>query len=155
VAFMVEDLRTTEKLAGMIWSLFGWMCLASGLVWGSFSDHLGRKKALLWNNGLISLAVLIPLLFQTPFLLGTSTILFGLTFLGTITIIAACVGDLVVEKKASMYGLITLVHGIGQFLGTTSGGYLKDITGSFQLTLLSSLIGFVLCGVLILLDKKG
>ena len=74
--------------------------------------------------------------------------------MGTITIVAASVGDLTVEKKASVYGLITLVHGIGQFLGTTSGGYLKDLTGSFQMTLLSSLIGFVLCVVFILFNKK-
>jgi predicted MFS family arabinose efflux permease len=48
-----------------------------------------------------------------------------------------------------------LIHGIGQFLGTTSGGYLKDLTGSFQLTLLASLTGFVLCIVLTLVNKKG
>ena len=155
VAFMVDELRLSGRLAGLIWSLFGWTCLASGLVWGSLSDRLGRKTALLWNNGLISLALVIPLLFHQPILLGTSTFLFGFTFLGTITIVAASVGDLTVEKKASVYGLITLVHGIGQFLGTTSGGYLKDLTGSFQLTLVSSLIGFILCCVLILLNRKG
>ena len=153
VAFSVDEVHLSEKLAGLIWSVFGWTCLVSGLVWGSLSDRLGRKKALLWNNGLISLAVIIPLLFHHPLLLGTSTFLFGFTFLGTITIIAACVGDLTNVKKASIYGLITLVHGIGQFLGTTSGGYLKDMTGSFQMTLISSLVGFVFCFALVLSDS--
>jgi len=155
VAFMVDEVHLSGKLAGLIWSLFGWTCLASGLVWGSLSDRLGRKTALLWNNLLISLALLIPLLFHHPLLLGTSSFLFGFTFLGTITIVAASVGDLAVEKKASVYGLITLVHGIGQFLGTTSGGYLKDLTGSFHATLLCSLVGFVLCCVVILSSRKG
>jgi predicted MFS family arabinose efflux permease len=154
VAFMVDEVHLSGKLAGLIWSLFGWTCLASGLVWGALSDRLGRKTALLWNNLLISLAVLLPLLFRQPILLGTSTFLFGFTFLGTITIVAASVGDLSVEKKASVYGLITLVHGIGQFLGTTSGGYLKDLTGSFHATLLCSLVGFVLCCVVILSKRK-
>ena len=154
VAFMVDEVHLSGKLAGLIWSIFGWTCLASGLVWGSLSDRFGRKRSLLWNNGLISIAVLIPLFFHNPMFLGTSTFLFGFTFLGTITIIAACVGDLTVEKRASVYGLVTLIHGIGQFLGTTLGGYLKDITGTFQLTLLSSLVGFVLCVVLILSNKK-
>ena len=155
VAYMVDEVHLSGGLAGLIWSVFGWTCLVSGLVWGSLSDRLGRGKALLWNNGFVSLAVLIPLLFQYPVLLGASAFLFGMTFLGTITIVAASVGDLDVEKKASVYGLITLVHGIGQFLGTTSGGYLKDVTGSFHLTLLSSLVGFVLCCILILLKRKG
>jgi len=154
VAFTVDDLQFSEKIAGIIWSIFGWMCLVSGLIWGFLSDHLGRRKALLWNNGLISLAVLIPLLFHRSFFLGASTFLFGFTFLGTVTVIAACVGDQVVEKRASVYGLVTLIHGIGQFLGTTFGGYLKDLTGSFQLTLLSSLIGFLLCFILILFNPS-
>jgi MFS family permease len=119
--------------------------MLSGLIWGFISDRLGRRKALLWNNGIISLSVLLPLLFHQSFILGLSAFLFGVTFLGTVTVIAASIGDQVVEKRASVYGLVTLIHGIGQFLGTTSGGYLKDLTGSFQLTFIVSLTGFLLC----------
>ena len=155
VAHMVEEIRLTEKTAGDIWAIFGWMCTGSGLIWGYVSDRLGRRKALLWNNGIISFSVFLPLLLHQPFFLGLSAFLFGATFLGTVTIIAAAIGDQVVEKRASVYGLVTLIHGIGQFLGTTSGGYLKDLTGSFQLTLLVSLIGFLLCILLTLFSKKG
>ena len=154
VAHMVEEIRLSEKTAGDIWAIFGWMCTASGLIWGYISDRLGRRKALLWNNGIISFSVLLPLLLHQPFFLGLSAFLFGATFLGTVTIIAAAIGDQVVEKRASVYGLVTLIHGIGQFLGTTSGGYLKDLTGSFQLTLTVSLIGFLLCILLTLVSKK-
>jgi predicted MFS family arabinose efflux permease len=155
VAFTVEEVQLPGKMAGFIWSIFGWMCLVSGLAWGFLSDHFGRRRALVWNNSLISVAVAIPLLFHQSFFLGISTFLFGFTFLGTITIVAACVGDLVVEKRASVYGLVTLIHGIGQFLGTTLGGYLKDLTGTFHLTLLSSLVGFLLCCVLILFNPSS
>ncbi len=155
VAHIVEEIRLTEKTAGDIWAIFGWMCTGSGLIWGYVSDRLGRRKALLWNNGIISFSVLMPLLLHQPFFLGFSAFLFGATFLGTVTIIAAAIGDQVAEKRASVYGLVTLIHGIGQFLGTTSGGYLKDLTGSFQLTLAISLIGFLLCILLTLFSKKG
>jgi MFS family permease len=155
VAYMVEEIGLSEKTAGDIWALFGWMCMGSGLFWGFLSDRLGRREALLWNNGIISMSVLLPLLFHQPLLLGLSAFLFGSTFLGTVTVIAASVGDQVSEKRASVYGLVTLIHGIGQFLGTTLGGYLKDLTGSFQLTLLSSLIGCLLCLILTAFNKKG
>jgi MFS family permease len=155
VAYMVEEIGLSEKTAGDIWALFGWMCMGSGLFWGFLSDRLGRREALLWNNGIISMSVLLPLLFHQPLLLGLSAFLFGSTFLGTVTVIAASVGDQVSEKRASVYGLVTLIHGIGQLLGTTLGGYLKDLTGSFQLTLLSSLIGCLLCFILTAFNKKG
>jgi MFS family permease len=154
VAYMVEEIGLSEKTAGDIWALFGWMCMGSGLFWGFLSDRLGRRGALLWNNGIISMSVLLPLLFHQPLLLGFSAFLFGSTFLGTVTVIAASVGDQVGEKRASVYGLVTLIHGVGQFLGTTLGGYLKDLTGSFQLTLLSSLIGCLLCIILTAFSRK-
>jgi len=153
-AFMVEQIHLSEKSAGDMWAIFGWTCMVSGLVWGYLSDHFGRRRALLWNNALITLSVLLPLYLPQPFVIGLSTFLFGFTFLGTVAVIAASVGDHLVEKRASTYGLVTLIHGIGQFLGTTSGGTFKDLTGSFQVTLLSSLAGFVLCLILIVVGKK-
>ena len=153
--YMVDEVLVPGKTAGFIWSIFGWTCLASGLIWGFLSDRLGRGKALFWNNVIISIAVLLPLVFTQAISLGLSSFLFGMAFLGTVTIVAACVGDLLMEKAATVYGLITLIHGIGQFLGTTWGGYLKDLTGSFQITLLSSLLGFLFCLALILICGTG
>ncbi len=154
VAYMVEEIGVSAKTAGDIWALFGWMCMGSGLLWGFLSDRLGRRGALLWNNAIISISVLLPLLFHQSLLLGLSAFLFGSTFLGTVAVIAASVGDQVGEKRASVYGLVTLIHGTGQFLGTTLGGYLKDLTGTFQLTLISSLVGFLLCFILTVINKK-
>ena len=155
VAYMVEEIQLSERTAGNIWALFGWMCIGSGLIWGFLSDRWGRRKALIWNNGIIAFSVLLPLLLHQSFFLGLSAFLFGATFLGTVTIIAAAIGDQVVAKRAYVYGGVTLIHGIGQFLGTTSGGYLKDLTGTFQLTLIVSLIGFLLCILLTAINKKG
>jgi MFS family permease len=67
--------------------------MLSGLIWGFLSDRLGRREALLWNNGIISFSVLLPLLLHPPFFLGLSAFLFGATFLGTITVVAASIGD--------------------------------------------------------------
>jgi MFS family permease len=154
VAYMVEEIHIPEKTAGSLWAIFGWMSMVSGLVWGFLSDRLGRRRALLWNNGVISFALIFPLCFHQVFFLGLSTLLFGFTFLGTVAIIAAAIGDQVGEKRASVYGLVTLIHGIGQFLGTMLGGTLRDLTGSFLFTLLSSLVGFLLCFILTAFSKK-
>jgi MFS family permease len=87
--------------------------------------------------------------------MGFSAFLFGGTFLGMVTVIAAAIGDQGGERRAFVYGLVSLIHGTGQFLGTTSGGYLKDIAGTFQLPLFVSLAGFVFCVILTALTKKG
>ena len=154
VAFMLEEVRLTEKSAGDIWAIFGWLSMFSGFIWGFLSDRLGREKALLWNNAIISVALLLPLCLHHTFFLAVSTSLFGFTFIGTVTVVAAAIGDQAGEKRASIYGWVTLIHGIGQFIGTTSGGYLKDLTHSFQWTLTASLIGFLLCFILIAFGKR-
>ena len=56
--------------------------------------------------------------------------------------------------RVKNYGWVTLIHGIGQFLGTTTGGSLKDATGSFFTTLLASLAGSFICLILIACSKK-
>jgi MFS family permease len=155
VSYMVEDLTFSQKTAGDVWAIFGWTCMGSGFLWGWISDRIGRRQALIWNNGIIALSALLPLLVHQPFFLGLSALLFGGTFLGTVIIIAAAIGDRVMEKRASVYGIVTLIHGIGQFLGTTCGGYLKDLTGSFQLTLVCSVAGFLLCIFLTVFNKKN
>src|SRR4030042_3192633 len=81
VAYMVEEIQLSEKAAGNIWAIFGWMCMASGLIWGFISDRLGRRETLLWNNGMIAFSVLLPLLLRQPFFLGFSAFLFGAFFL--------------------------------------------------------------------------
>ncbi|MDZ4165925.1 MAG: YbfB/YjiJ family MFS transporter [Smithellaceae bacterium] len=154
VAFLVEDLHLPKGTAGVIWAIFGWMCMLSGLIWGFLADRFGSRSAIIWNNGIISLSVLLPLFFHAPSMLGLSTFLFGGAFLGMVTIVATVIGDQAEEKRAWLFGLITLVHGIGQLLGTTIGGYLKDYTGSFQLTFTASLLGFLLCLGMIFFSKK-
>jgi len=76
-----------------------------------------KKTCLLWNNGIISLAVFLPLSFQQPLFLAVSTFPLRADLPGTVTIVAASIGDLVGERRASVYGLVTLIHGIGQLLG--------------------------------------
>ncbi|MDI6725972.1 MAG: YbfB/YjiJ family MFS transporter [Smithellaceae bacterium] len=155
VAFVVEDLHLAKGTAGVIWAIFGWMCMLSGLIWGFIADRFGSRSAIIWNNSIISLSVLLPLFFNGPSILGLSTFLFGGAFLGMVTIVATVIGDQAEEKRAYLFGLITLIHGIGQLLGTTIGGYLKDYTGSFQLTFTASLLGFLLCLGMIFFSKKA
>jgi len=154
VAYMVDDLKLAQKTAGDVWAIFGWMCMGSGVLWGFISDRIGRRQALIWNNAIIALSTLLPLLLRRPLFLVFSAVLFGGTFLGTVIIIASAIGDQVVEKRASVYGCLTLIHGIGQLLGTMLGGYLKDLTGAFQSSLVAALAGFFLCLIVTAFNKK-
>jgi len=42
-----DEVHLSGKLAGLIWSLFGWTCLASGLVWGSYRIGWGERRPFL------------------------------------------------------------------------------------------------------------
>ena len=128
--------------------------MVSGLLWGFLSDRLGRRTALLWNNGIISAgsspAALLPSAVLPHYLHVSLRVDIHRNRHCHCRIHRGPGG----EKRASLYGLVTLIHGIGQLIGTTSGGYLKDLTHSFQWTLTASLAGFLLCFILIVLNKK-
>ena len=75
--------------------------------------------------------MLALLQFKTGFYL--SAVFFGLTAWSIPTIMAATAGDYVGPRLAPAgLGFITLFFGIGQALGPGIGGYLADITKSFQ-----------------------
>ncbi len=146
VSYLIEELSIPEKLAGNIWASFGILCIGSGLFWGFISDRLGRKPTLIINNSIIATAVFLPIFFYDIPCLYLSAILFGLTFLGFIIVITALISESVKKNLVSSFlGFSTLIHGVGQGVGSSLGGYLKDLTGHFQIIFILSLLALITC----------
>lgn len=123
----------TPAEAGRLFMLMGWCSLLCGLIWGSVSDAIGRKWALVIVYLVQAAAFALFAWMPTTAGFVTSAILFGLTAWSIPAIMAATCGDVLGPRLAPAgLGFITLFFGIGQAFGPSVAGAMADAAGSFD-----------------------
>lgn len=122
----------SQAEAGRLFMIMGWFSIPCGLLWGTASDVIGRKQAMiivyLIHATAFSLFALWP---STPgFTLAA--ILFGISAWSIPAIVAASCGDVLGPKMApAALGFTTFFFGIAQALGPVVAGAMADRAGSF------------------------
>ena len=155
VAYAVEEIGLSVKEAGLIWSVFGLFAVAGCFFWGMVSDHLGRKSMAVVSLLLLSAAILLAILWKDKTGLLLSGALFAFTFNGLITVIASMFGDYIpISSMGRIFGVSTLIHGLGQAAGVALAGYLKDLTTTFVVPFLLSALIIGICPVFLLSLKE-
>jgi MFS family permease len=113
------------------------------IIIGALSDRIGRKNLLattFFVRGLILIYLLgvsgVPSLF-------VFAIVFGITNLATVPLVAGLTGDIFGRASVgTAFGMINLIHQIGGAFGSYIGGAVFDITGGYLLAFAS---GAILC----------
>ena len=127
----------TEEAAGSLFMTMGWVSLTCGLLWGTVSDVIGRRRALIIVYLIHAVAFALFAIWPAPTGLTLSAILFGLTAWSIPTIMAAAAGDVLGPRLApAALGLITLLFGTGQAVAPSIAGAMADASGSFSSALL-------------------
>ncbi len=153
-SFLVDERGMLETTAGNLWALIGVLSIFSGLLWGMFSDHFGRRAgfAAIFTLQFVSFLIFSITYDFTGYLI--SSVLFGLTAWSIPGVMAASAGDHLGSRLAPAgLGLVTLIFGIGQALGPAIAGYLADLTASFSLAFLLAACGALLGAVVSLFLK--
>ncbi len=132
VTTLVQERGFAEVSAGHFWAWVGFLSLFSGPLFGTLSDHIGRKAAMMivftLQMGAYAL-VAAPLPDAALYL---SIGLFGICAWSIPSIMAAAVGDYMgAERAAAAFGFVTFVFGIGQMMGPAVAGVIADHTGGF------------------------
>jgi MFS family permease len=155
VAYAVEEIGLSVKEAGLLWSLFGLFSVLGCLFWGMVSDRLGRKTVTLIDLVLLCASILLAILWKEKSLLYISGALFAFTFNGAITLIASMFGDHIpMAQMDKIFGISTLIHGLGQAAGVGIAGWLKDLTSTFMAPFLLSALVIGVCPLFLLLLKE-
>ncbi len=128
----------SDARAGRLWSGIGAASIASGFIWGTVSDRIGRRHALALIYGLQACSFLI---FGVSLpgndavsVVGyyVSAVLFALTAWSIPAVMSAAAGDLIGAPLASAaFGVITLFFGVGQIAGPAVAGRLAERLGGY------------------------
>lgn len=131
VKSLIADGGYTQKEAGSLFMTMGWFSLLCGLIWGTLSDIIGRKHALVIVYLIHTVAFSLFALWPAPAGFTISAILFGLTAWSIPAIMAAICGDVLGPRLAPAgLGFVTLFFGIGQAIGPSVAGAVADTAHS-------------------------
>jgi MFS family permease len=118
--------------ASAVFALVGVCTAVGGVVFGRWSDSVGRRAAMTWAYVGMTAAVLLVPVGAEPWAV-LSAALFGLAMSGAPAVLAAHLADsLDPHRFAAAFGAVTLVFGLAQLLGPQLGGWIADRTGSFS-----------------------
>jgi MFS family permease len=133
VTTLVNERGLSESIAGNFWSWVGFLSLFSGPVFGTLSDHIGRKAGLMIVFTLQMLAYLLVAANLPPVFLYLSIFFFGICAWSIPSIMVAAVSEYVGPDRAlAAFGFITFIFGFGQITGPSIAGVLAERTGSFS-----------------------
>ena len=133
VTALVRERGFSESLAGNFWMTVGFLSLFSGPVFGTLSDHIGRKAGLMIVFTLQAVSYLLIATKLPGTFLYLSIGFYGLVAWSIPSIMAAAIGDYVGPKKsAAAIGFVTFIFGLGQISGPAVAGVLAERTGSFS-----------------------
>jgi len=106
---------------------------------GTISDFLGRKKITILLFIILGISIICLNFSNSLFIIYFLSILIGLCFGGFLAIYPAITSELFGNRDFSInYGIVFIGYGIGCFLGPIFGGYIFDLTKSYQSALILS-----------------
>jgi MFS family permease len=136
--------------------IIGVMSATGSFLFGFVSDRFGRKLTIIITTGLLAItfgvATVIP---PDLTILYAWAVLYGLSYGGVPEQYAAIVTDYFgTTHNTTLFGLVTLVGGIGGGLFPLIGGWLVDQTGNYYATLQFLAVGMALAAGITFLTKE-
>lgn len=142
VAFLATHLPGVVAACGLPPEIGGWALGVIGLfnIVGSLAmgwavGHWRMKSLLALLYATRGIAVLIFLLApKTPAVMMVFAAVMGITFLSTVPPTAGLVAKMFgPANMAMLFGVVMLAHQVGGFLGAFLGGYVFQVTGSYDI----------------------
>ncbi len=156
VDYLTSEAGFTIGRAGSLWSAVGMLSVASGFIWGSVSDRLGRKYGLALVFLLQGASYALFGLWRSIPGFYLSALFFALTAWSVPAIMAASAGDLLGTKMAAAaFGFISLLLSVGQALGPFVAGRIAALTGSYSYSFVAAAVAALLGATAALFLKMG
>ena len=155
-AYVIKEHAMDASVAGQLWALQGIAGVASGFIWGSISDRIGRRYALMGTFATQAICFALFAAGGGLVVFALCAIMYGVTARAAFTVVASYTGDVMEPRlAAAALGASSMFAGVGQALGPTIAGFIADSTSSFTLAFWGS-AALILLGAFgaALLSKK-
>ena len=150
IVAIVNKLPMLAGKGGWVWLIVGLSAAPSSFIWDRLSAALGQTGALLLAYGLQIVSILLPALSGGTLANLASAVLYGVTFVGIVSLTLSIVGRAFPANPAKAMARMTLSYGIAQVVAPAMAGYIATTTGSYDgaLVVAAGVMGF---GMLFLL----
>ena len=149
MSYLRDDLGYDLAIAGRAWSAIGLFGMAGGFVMGALADKIGVKKSLTLTYLLLSVATALFLHHGSAYEVYLGAAIFGLAFNAIFGLVPAYVSLNFPKSSATLiFGLATVLLGIGSMIGNFYGGVIHDAFNSFSAVFLISTITALLLACL-------
>ncbi|MCT6699426.1 YbfB/YjiJ family MFS transporter [Rheinheimera sp. 4Y26] len=137
----LENIRSLQNLGAWIWVGVGLVTTPAPFIWDALARRFGLENALLQALVLQIIAMLLPLYNQSALSGVLGALLFGITFIGIVSLMLTLAGRRYQHNAAAAMGKLTLSYGLAQIIAPWLAGVAVQYSGNFQLMLqLSALL---------------
>jgi predicted MFS family arabinose efflux permease len=136
VDFVARGLGQGVKIGSIYWVAFGIGAIGGSLLAGWLGDRIGYRRALRLVFAIEIVAVLIPVISQTPLPLFVSTILAGAFVPGSSTLVLGCIQQLtraIGDVHRTAWSIATVSFALGQATAAYAFSWLFAETESYPL----------------------
>ena len=149
MSYLRDDLGYDLAIAGRAWSAIGLFGMAGGFMMGALADKIGVKKSLTLTYLLLSVATALFLHHGGAYEVYLGAAIFGLAFNAIFGLVPAYVSLNFPKSSATLiFGLATVLLGVGSMIGNFYGGVIHDAFNSFSAVFLISTITALLLACL-------
>ena len=145
--FIVAILAELPLLAGKgnwIWVIAGVAAAPSCFLWDRIAAATGQVQALLLAYALQTVSIILPVLTGSATLNVIGAILYGITFVGIVSLTLTLTGRHFPANPAKAMARMTLSYGVAQIVAPAMAGYIANATGSYHGALIVTALVMVL-----------
>ncbi|WP_333797757.1 YbfB/YjiJ family MFS transporter [Rheinheimera sp.] len=147
----LEHIAALQNQTAWIWVGVGLVTTPAPFIWDALARRFGLETALRQALVLQIIAMLLPLYHQSALAGVLSALLFGITFIGIVSLVLTLAGRRYQYNAAAAMGKLTLSYGLAQIIAPWVAGFTVQYSGNFQLMLQLSAL---LLGIAVLLIRQ-
>ncbi len=117
---------------GLMWLLVGVAAAPAPILWDRVARRLGYLRTLQLAYLLQILGIVLPVISGSLAAAVASSLLFGLTFIGIVSLVLTMVGVRFPAHPAQIMAKLTLGYGVAQIVAPVVAGELSELTGTFN-----------------------